>query len=128
MKSLVIDSNVLLRFILRDIEDQYEVARKVFEEIEGEKMIGRISILVIGELIWILERFYDQDRKVFIPKIISLLSLKNIRIIEAKKELVMDALAIFSSRKVDFTDVYLSKIVTKKEIFSFDRDFKKLYR
>ena len=50
------------------------------------------------------------------------------RIIETQKNILMEVLKKMIKNKFDFVDNYLSEIASKKEIFSFDKDFEKLFR
>lgn len=128
MKDVFVDSNVLIRFITRDVEEQYQEARNFFESIEEREVNALVSILVINEVVWILEKFYNIKRRIFLPQLIKLLILKNIKIIEAEKELIAKVLEKMIKRKQDFTDIYLTQIAKKDQIFSFDQDFEKLYK
>lgn len=127
MKEVVIDSNVVIRLLVRDSPLQLLQAQNLLKDIEEKRIQGLISILVINEIIWILEKFYDLKRKSFIPKILKFLALKNVKIIEAEKILIIGCLKKMEKRNFDFTDVYLSKIGKKEQIFSFDKDFEKLF-
>lgn len=126
MTDITLDTNVLLRYFLGDIEEQFIKAREVIEAIEEKKSIGKISILVINELVWIFEKYYRLERKVYVPKIQKLLLLENIKIIEIKKGDLKNILEIFQKKKFDFTDIYLNFITTSGSIFSFDKDFQKM--
>ena len=125
-KEVVLDTNIFVRFFIKDIKVQFQEAKKLFEEIENTKIVGRVSILVINELILILENYYELKRSLFIPKILKLLALKNIKIIEVKKNLVIKVLETLEKTKFDFTDIYLAGITNKGKIFTFDKDFEKI--
>ena len=128
MKSKIVDSNIFLRFLLRDVEHQYIKAKEFFNQIEKGMFVGEVSILVIDEVIWALGKYYHVERKRFVPEVKKILSLRNIKIIESKKDLIFSILDRLSNSKIDFTDFYLSKIAGDKEILSFDKDFLKLYK
>ncbi len=127
MKDYLIDTNYILRFFLNDIPAQYKKAEKIFREIEDEKTGGRISLLVINELIWILENYYELSRKKFITQILKLLSLKKIKIIEIKKEDLILILKEMQNSNLDFTDLYLKYIGQEAncQLFSFDKQLTK---
>lgn len=128
MDKKIIDTNIFLRHFLQDIEDQSRVATSFIGEIENEKVTGLVSILVINELIWILEKYYQVKRNVYIPKIVKLFYLDSLKILEVKKDLIIKVLERMQKQKFDFTDIYLSQIAKKEQIFSFDQDFEKLYK
>ncbi|MBL7159229.1 PIN domain-containing protein [Candidatus Microgenomates bacterium] len=126
MKEIVLDTNVLIRLLIKDVPSQFKKAQKVFEKIEKEEIKGLVSVLVINEAVWILENYYELERKAYIPLLLKLLLLKHLKIIEAKKSLIIKALQTMEKQKFDFTDVYLFQIAKTKKIFSFDKDFQKM--
>lgn len=126
MEEKIVDTNVFLRHLLQDIPDQAKLATEFVRDIEDGKITGLVSILVVNELVWILEKYYLLKRGIYIPKLIMLLQLPHLKIIEAKRETIVDTLQGMRRRKVDFTDVYLSQIAKKRQIVSFDKDIEKL--
>jgi predicted nucleic acid-binding protein len=127
-RKFLIDTNFILRPLTNDIPSQVEKSRKILEKIEEKKIIGIISILVINELIWILKRFYKKRGKDYIPEIIKLLSLKNIKILEIKKRELVYILEQMIKTNLDFTDLYLLYFgkELKYKIASFDKKLLKL--
>ena len=126
MTAFIIDTNIFVRLLTHDVVSQFEKAKKIFDAIEKSQQKGLVSILVINETIWILKKYYHLERKTFIPQILHLLALKNLKIIEVKKDVIVQALELMLKHNVDFTDAYLFCAKGDKEIFSFDKDFKKL--
>lgn len=126
MKEVVLDSNIFVRYFVEDVPNQLEKVQTILKEVENEKIRGLVSILVINEVIWILEKFYNFKRKNFLPKLLELLALKNLKIIEVKKDLLLKILLDMQTRKIDFTDIYLFQIAKEKDVFTFDKDLKKL--
>jgi len=126
MRKILIDTNILVRFFIGDVKDQTEKARQVFVKIENNKLKGEISLLVINELIWILENYYNLKRDVYLPQVLKLLALKNIKISEVRKSLVIKTLKGMLKHNLDFTDLYLLEIKNDKELFTFDRKLKNL--
>ena len=128
MITTVLDTNIILRYLLQDIQSQFEQAKEVIEEIEGGKRSGLLSILVMNELIWILEKYYELKRPIFIPKIEKILMIEQMKIIEVKKEVIMQVLQKMRKNRFNFTDMYLAANYSQAEIFSFDKDFGKIYK
>ncbi len=123
MKDYLIDTNYILRFFLKDLPSQYEKAEKIFREIEEKEAVGRTSLLVVNELIWILENYYELERKEFVSQILKLVSLKKIKIIEVKKEELITVLKEMQNSNLDFTDLYLKHFAQKEncQLASFDK-------
>ena len=126
MKEVIINTNVIARYLLRDIPEQFEEAVKTFASIEKGEQRGYLSILVFDELIWVMENYYSFDRRDFIPNIVKILHNKEIKIIEARKETILKVLEEMKNKKIDFTDLYLNEIKGSRTIISYDRDFKKM--
>lgn len=126
MKELYLDTNVILRYLLGDIPDQFQEAKKIIEAIENGNTTGFLSILVVNELIWILENYYHIKQNVYIPKLLKLLLIDRIKIMEVKKDILTKILERMQKQKIDFTDLYLAHIAPIEQIMSFDQDFKKI--
>lgn len=123
MKSLILDTNTILRFLIGDVPSQQKIASEIFKKIESKKIYGMISILVINETFWALEKFYDRKSTESVEIVRKILSLKNIKIIESDKETILDILDIKIDLNIDFTDAYLLWIKNKEkyEISTFDK-------
>lgn len=123
MREIVIDTNVILRLLLGDIPQQTQKSKKLFQAIEKGRKKGMISVLVINELVWILEHFYQQKRKDYLPPILKLLSLRKIKILEGKKGLLIRVLGKMRESSLDFVDLYLVSLAKEKglSLKSFDK-------
>lgn len=128
MKSIILDTNVIARYLLADIPDQFEKAKEIFLKIDKGEIRAFISILVIDELIWALENYYSFKRSDYLPSILKILYNKETKIIETKKEAIIEILENMKNNKIDFTDFYLHEIAEGRTIVSFDKDFKKIRR
>lgn len=128
MESIIIDTNIIVRFFVKDSEYQFKQAKEFIEKIEKRKIKGLVSILVINEIIWILENYYNLKRNHYLPELLKLLALKNIKVIEIKKSVLVETLEQMQEFKIDFTDIYLFNISENRKIFTFDKDFEKFSR
>ena len=127
-KTILVDTNVLLRLFLRDIEDQFDQSRKFFDQVEKGEVVAEISILVLNELIWIMETYYEKNRAEYLDPILNILSLKSVKILDADKKNTIKILKMMLIHRLDFTDLYLWIIGTKKgeKIISFDKKLNRL--
>ena len=92
MKSAILDSNIFIRHFTQDNKEQSPKATKIFASIEKGETSGLVSLLVVNEVIWILENYYEIPRNIFLPQLLQVLSLKGIKVIELKKEKLMKVL------------------------------------
>ena len=59
---IAVDTNVIVRFLVRDDEKQAEVARRRLKQAEGRRELLFVPLLVMLETIWVLESAYDKSR------------------------------------------------------------------
>jgi len=57
-----VDTNILVRFLVRDDDRQAEAALKRIKEAEARRERLKIPLLVVLETIWVLESAYDKTR------------------------------------------------------------------
>jgi len=67
MKAL--DTNVLVRFLVRDNEQQAETIYRIFKQVESDKEVLFVPLLVVLETIWVLESVYNIPRQEIIDSI-----------------------------------------------------------
>jgi len=99
---LGIDTNVLVRFLVRDDEAQFEKARKL---IKREVAAGRgvfVSHLVILETEWVLRSRYSLPKNLIIEAISGLLDATDVRFED--EAAVEEALFIWKDTTADFAD------------------------
>ena len=122
MKEIYIDANVFLRFVLWDHSELAEEAEKFFNSsIEGRcKLIT--SDLVIAEIVWTLESFYEKSKTQIAEFIKGILSTPNLTV--ENSDLVAFAVKIYEEKNVDFIDAYSYAYMKKHKISvikTFDR-------
>ena len=70
-----IDTNILVRFLTGDDEQQAKVVYNIFKKAESEKRELFVPLLVVLELIWVLESVYEIPRAEILDSISNLLLL-----------------------------------------------------
>lgn len=99
---LGVDTNVLVRFLIRDDEAQFEKARKL---IKREVAAGRrvfVSQLVLLETEWVLRSRYGLSKSQIIEAISGLLDASDIRFED--EPAIEEALFISKDTTADFAD------------------------
>ena len=126
--TVFVDTNVFLRFFVRDVEAQYEKAQALFERAEAGKIKLETSELVIAEIVWVLESFYGFTRKEITEVLTTLLASRNLKI--ANHARISEAVHLYTSGNMDFIDAYNIACIKSKEytkIATFDsKHFKKV--
>jgi predicted nucleic-acid-binding protein len=99
---LGIDPNVLVRFLVRDDEAQFEKARKLIKrEVAAERRVF-ISLLVLLETEWVLRSRYSLPKSLIIAAISGLLDASDVRFED--EAAIEEALFIWRDATADFAD------------------------
>ena len=117
----VLDANAVLRFLLRDIEEQ---ARATKEIIVSADCV--ITVEVIAEVVYVLSGFYKLGRVKIANKILELVAIKN-GLVE-KHTIVSYAVSLFATNtKLDFIDCLLAgyQKTANYNVYTFDKELKK---
>lgn len=126
--TVFVDTNVFLRFFVKDVASQYEKTRALFERAEEGKIKLETSELVIAEIVWVLESFYGFTRKEVAEVITTLLASRNLKI--ASHARISEAVRLYASGNMDFIDACNIAYLKSKEftkIATFDsKHFKKV--
>jgi predicted nucleic-acid-binding protein len=99
---LGVDTNVLVRFLVRDDEAQFEKARKL---IKREVAAGRgvlVNQLVLLETEWVLRSQYSLPKNVIIQTISELLNASDLQFED--EAAVEEALFVWKDATADFAD------------------------
>ncbi len=120
-ESIFVDTNVFLRFFVRDVESFYQKAKELFEKAEKGEVKLETSDLVIAEIVWVLESYYGFS-KVEIKEVVdTILETKNIKV--ANNARVKEAISLYASGKMDFIDacnIAYMKAKDYKKVATFD--------
>lgn len=92
-KAHLIDTNVLLRYLIGDVPPQAGKARALMERLEAGTERAEVLESVVAETTWTLESFYNVPRSEIAEKLATILSFKGVK--AAQKSLLVSALAKF---------------------------------
>lgn len=122
--SEILDTNVLLRFLVGDNPGQKERAEKWFAEAETGKRKIIVVSLIVAETIFVLESFYKKSRADIVNALEIFLSQRWLQVEE--REVLLTALS-FYKQGAHFVDSYLRSLSQTRHasILSFDRGLKK---
>lgn len=106
-----LDTNVLLRYLLQDDPKQSPVATRFMEKNCTSEHPGRISIIVLCELVWVLSRGYKYDRQSIAKVIREMLAAPELSI--EQDEAVWQTLRLYEKGSAGFSD-YLIGILNHR--------------
>ena len=118
-----VDTNVLVRYLVRDIPEQAEAARSLLEGLTPESP-GFISREVAIETVWVLERSYRFSREQ-IADILKELTAVDELVFEAVEDVARAALE-FRQGGPDFADLMIlaaAERVGASPLYTFDQRF-----
>ena len=117
-----VDTNVLVRFFVRDDARQTSLAHKFMDE-RSDSDPAFVSILVIAELIWALGQIYGFDRDRIRATITLLLSSSDV-VIE-REDIIKGAVTEATATNADMADTIIAAVSLNagcSRIMTFDRD------
>ena len=120
MKAL--DTNILVRFLVKDDENQSESVYRLFKKAESEKDAFFVPLLVILETVWVLKAVYEISRPDILDAINDILYLPILKF-EGQptlKRFLIDA----QENSADLSDVLIAcsaRMSGCKTVLSFDK-------
>jgi len=125
VKSLVVvDTNVILRYLLADHQELFEKARAFWEAVKLGEVLAFIPESVLAESVYVLLKVYKVPKEKTVTRLSCLLDYKGLT---GELEVYREALKIFARRSIDIVDAIIlawSKVKGYRP-FSFDRDVSK---
>jgi predicted nucleic-acid-binding protein len=122
MTDLFVDTNVFLRFLTNDDPVKARRAELLFRDAIRGKRTLITSLLVIAEIIWTLDSFYNLEKPEIASKVEKILNTPNLHCPEAS--LILTALDLYAHRNIDFVDAYHAVYLKEEghtQILTYDR-------
>jgi predicted nucleic-acid-binding protein len=122
MKKVFFDTNFLLRFYLDDIPPQALKAKRMVLAAKEGGILLVTDLIVICEMVWVLDSFYNLGKELISEKITNLYRTPGVVVLNG--DLLPDALSIYVTKNIDFTDAVVASSATKNHIeylASFDK-------
>ena len=111
-KSAWLDTNVILRFLLKEDPQLFQAVEPLFLQTEQGDLEIYIHPIIIAELIWTLESYYEYSKEKIAEVMIQLVEAKGV--VVPDKEVIVGALQDYKEKNVDFIDSYLVQYANKK--------------
>ena len=120
---IALDTNVLVRYLVRDDPRQAKIAARFFQKLTSERP-GYISSPVIVELVWVLGKGYGLEPSAIVAALAKLLEMPNLLVEDE------DALRLTTERgHGDFVDClihFIGEHAGCDRTVTFDRRFARL--
>jgi predicted nucleic-acid-binding protein len=121
MKTILIDTNVILRFLLADEPVLYAQAKTLFLEAENQQCSLYIDEIVTAEVVWVLTSFYKHSREQVSQTLLRIFT--QAWVVNPRKKQVLQALSSYSTTHLSFIDCWLLTLSKKQslELQTFDQ-------
>lgn len=125
MIKFLVDTNVLIRLIVKDDELKFNTIIKLVKMVENNRMTLIIPTVVIAECCWLLKSFYKLEKHLISEYLIDIIESENV---EPEEDIAAQALRLYAEKNIDFADALLSvKSKKNRPVLTWDkRDFKNL--
>lgn len=124
---IFVDTNIFLRFLLKDHPIQSPACRAFFKLSEKQKTPLITHSLVIAEIVWVLTSVARESKNQIVEKLKTILFFQQLEI--PNQDILTTAVKLFEDNNIDFIDAYVYAWLKKHKIiriYSYDKDFDKL--
>lgn len=121
-----IDTNVLLRYYLKDHLQHFKKAKQYLEQAEKQKMVLILMPFIVLELEYVLRKVYNLKRERRNQILQNLVKAQTLHIVD--RSILNEAIELYSQKNIDLTDIllYIYSQQNHATVLSFDKDFRKL--
>jgi predicted nucleic-acid-binding protein len=125
MKELLLDANVIVRFLVQDDARQSPAATALLEAAERQECRLHLDGLAVAESVYVLVGHYRRNKKDVVDALLTL--IQHAGVVTADDAVVTGALQRFAAVNVDFADAWLAASAAQlgHGVASFDRDLDK---
>ena len=120
--STFVDTNLFLRFLTDDVPAQADTVEKLLRQAEQNKIQLITNSMVIAEIVWTLESYYEREREDIQNKILAILNTSGLEVTES--HLILKAIIWYAEKNVDFIDAYNAAWMEQRgieKIYTFDQ-------
>ena len=99
-----VDTNVFLRYLTNDVPDQAEAVERLILQAERGEISLLTNALVIAEIVWVLESYYDVEKPDVRAMVSAILTADGLRV--ERRDLILQAISDYVEKNIDFADAY----------------------
>ena len=122
MNKSFVDTNLFIRYLTNDDPEKANRFEKLLEQAASGILTLVTTEMVIAEIVWGLESFYELTPPKIAPLIRGILATPGLEIINGP--LIGRALELYEGQNIDFVDGYITAVMEKQgisDIYFFDR-------
>jgi predicted nucleic-acid-binding protein len=124
-KRKLIDTNLIIRYLVQDHEKHAKAAEKLFDACDRGELVMVVLSAVVAECVFVLDSFYRRTRAEIASALGTLVSSPGVEISDASVHL--DALKRYRETKVHFVDCLIAATAAAENtsVATFDQDFRR---
>jgi predicted nucleic-acid-binding protein len=122
-----LDTNIFIRFLTDDVPEKADACEEIFKKAVEKREALFTTDLVIAEIVWVLESFYELPKNEVQDKVEKILITPNL--ICPHKDLILSALILYSEKNIDYIDAYNALILKEngiEELYSYDKHYDRI--
>ena len=124
-KAHLVDTNIILRFLLNDHQEHSPSATRFMIDVSRGVTKAEILDFILLECIYVLEKYYEIPRSEIAHRLSQIINFQGIG--NSNKATLLNALFNYKKFKIDFADCLMAAYSsTNRVVVSFDKDFNKL--
>ena len=122
-----LDTNIFIRFLTDDVPEKVDACEEIFKKAVEKQETLFTTELVIAEIVWVLESFYELPKNEIQDKVEKILNTPNL--ICPHKDLILSALILYSEKNIDYIDACNALILKEngiEELYSYDKHYDRI--
>jgi predicted nucleic-acid-binding protein len=133
MMNVIVDTNIIVRYLTNDVEDLAKKARDIFRLAHERKLKIFIPQIVIAECVWVLSgKVYNFKPTEIADALMKLFRITNVEV--ENKDIIIKALYEYKEKNIKFVDCLIASYSNTSFLFEFNppvltwnvKDFQKL--
>ncbi|MHB8777814.1 MAG: PIN domain-containing protein [Anaerolineales bacterium] len=118
------DTNLFLRYLTNDVPAQADLVESLLHRAAKGKVNLVTTSLVIAEIVWTLESYYELDKKEIQTMILGILNTDGLEALDS--DLILQAIVHYTDKNVDFIDAFNAAWMVRNDvnkIYTFDQKY-----
>ena len=126
MKKYVIDTNIIIRYLLSDDKELYKKARHFFDLLKMGKAKAHLEQAVFTETVFVLSKVYNVPKEEISKALSNLLLHKGV--LNDKKDVLMKSLELYATTNLHIADcmVVAKCIIDQLAPMTFDKELQEI--
>ncbi len=124
-KTILVDTNTILRYLLRDVPELYEKAEALFKKVRTGEQKVEVTEGMLAEAVYVLLKYYRVPKPEVVETLSAFLLYKGVA--GKSRSEYLQGLRLFGQTNLDFVDCLLAARAKarKVDLLTFDKELLK---